>query len=247
LNEKLGNSTKLMEAFREELIRWNRQINLVSRKDTDDRLAGLLDQSSGGFGVLADMMEEFGWGPMEDRGHYYFDLGSGGGLPGFVWHVLFSHKMDTVQSWLVEPREKRAWFLNRLTKIPGVPAFGVLKGRWGDVRADDPPISRDNGHLPVFIVSLKALHLDDYEVLSGLRAAFSALPEGFNAIIARFYPPGQEFGADLAKRLKIPAAGDCLEIGDYIYSGQGGRSVSFGSSPGGQASLVLSPYVARHP
>ncbi len=71
-----------------DLFRWNRQINLVSRQETEDKLEGLFNQCVGGAGSISDVIAPLGNESASNL--FYFDLGSGGGLPGIIWHILFS-------------------------------------------------------------------------------------------------------------------------------------------------------------
>ena len=247
-------SVKLVDALKADIFRWNRQINLVSRQETKDRLQGLFNQCVGGVGPVCDVLEvlndldEANIGL--DPSLLYFDLGSGGGLPGVIWHILFSEKSQangplaggSVRTWLVEPREKRAWFLSRLNRIPQMPTLGVLHGRWGEVSSSDVDLKISPDHYPVVVISLKALHLDDEEVLSGFFALAETISGSFCVVIARYYPPSQSYDADLVGLLKITEKGQSLQLGGWSCLGLGG-SVSFLAGPGhGLASLVISPY-----
>lgn len=235
----------LIEAFRDELLRWNKQINLVSRQDTGDRLDSLFHQCQGGLdtllGVLRDISKE------KDGGLrlFYFDLGSGGGLPGIVWHACLSDAFPSegaVQSWLVEPREKRAWFLNRLNRIKNMPSFGVLRGRWGDVGVSSDVTFQEEEGFSVFVLSLKALYLEDSDVLGGLRSAFTSFPEKFGVVIARYYPPDQLFDSDLIQQLQIPEPGKVKNHGSHTYTARGGGVHPLQGQGLGLASLVISSY-----
>jgi len=161
-------SDQLIQGFKEELLRWNKQINLVSRQETDDRLDSLLRQCIGGHEAVATWLASTGLEELTQNQACYFDLGSGAGLPGIVWHILLSENFPSLQSYMVEPREKRAWFLQRQNRIPTMPGFEALRGRWGDVFVGEKGASFTQPQGGLIIVSLKALHLDDPAVLSGL-------------------------------------------------------------------------------
>ncbi|PID79043.1 hypothetical protein CSA17_03885 [bacterium DOLJORAL78_65_58] len=233
----------VLESFRAHVLRWNRQINLVSRQATRDRLDSLLGQCAGGHQVLVSWLRDVGLGDggLGDgkRSLWYFDLGSGGGLPGVVWHRLWVAQGGDPCTHLVEPREKRAWFLERAQGPEDGNGFGVLMGRWGEVpvvAADWPPGS------PLVVISLKALHLDDDEVLHGWEQTHEGRVGEADLVIARYYPPEQVLDAPLVEKLGLEPAGGVRQRGDYIYRGLGvavrpvfwqGQSV---------ASLVLSAY-----
>lgn len=226
--------------YREQVLRWNRQINLVSRQDTEETLEDLILQCRDAWDGLFGAYNLAEAGPL-----WYFDLGSGGGLPGFVWHAQAEAANLAIRTWLVEPREKRAWFLNRLNGLLEKNPTTVLAGRWGEFE-DFEPI---NGDLTpsVALVSLKALHLTDAEVLKGLAPVLTNTPEGhvapdpISVLIARFYPPEQAWTAVLAADLEIPASGADRSFGGCAFEGRGG-SILPPESPGG-ASLVLSEYL----
>lgn len=241
-------SLRLFEAFKEELFRWNQQINLVSRQETKDRLDGLFSQCIGGVGAVGEILEN-SQGPSPSC-LYYFDLGSGGGLPGVIWHILFSDRTNKasflkacpVKTWLVEPREKRAWFLNRLNRIPEVPSFDVLHGRWGDVSLEVEDFQEPEGGCPLFVISLKALHLDDHEVIGGLFAAVPALLRPVRLVVVRYYPPLQLFDRNLKNSLKLSSKETNIVLEGWRCQGLGAGVVDLKSPGVGLASLVFSSY-----
>ncbi len=227
----------VLESFRSHLLRWNRQINLVSRQETGDRLAGLLGQCVGGHEVLVDWLQGKGLGS-SGRALWYFDLGSGGGLPGVVWHRLWVAAGEDVRTWLVEPREKRAWFLERAQAKEDGPGFSVLAGRWGElpVSVEALPVH------PLVVISLKALHLTDDEVLSGWDEAMSGQPFEGDLVVARYYPPDQVLDGALIQKLGLDLSGGVRSIRDYIYKGIGVEVVPVRDRGTVVATLVLSAY-----
>lgn len=177
--------------YRDEVLRWNASINLVSRRDTVARLDALLAQCDDAGRRLLSAH------PLAAP-VLYLDLGAGGGLPGVPWHGLLHAAGLGPASWLVEPREKRAWFLERVARaLP--PGCGVLQGAWGDV-APPAPVRAAS-----ILLSLKALRLDDGQVLAGL-APFAEGPA--RVTIARFHPHDQRWSQALAAGLAIPAPGE---------------------------------------
>ena len=236
---------KVLDAYREQVLRWNRQINLVSRQATADRLERLILQSRNSWKRLAEDQED-GFSP--NNRLWYFDLGSGAGLPGFIWHLQATVEGIPIRTRLVEPREKRAWFLDRLNSLAGVAPLEVLAERWENAAGggEEPNGPADPTHV---LISLKALHLTDTEVLDGLIPFLTppqraqGAPFDLKVLIARFYPPGQAWSEDLAQDLKIPPAGKFQTFPDWEFAGAGG-DVLLSNSPRG-ASLVLSRYVAN--
>lgn len=215
----------LLRSYRAEVLRWNRQISLVSRQDSEDVLDRLLGQCREGLALL--MREE---PPV--AGTAYFDLGSGGGLPGVVWHLLLAERGLAPRTCLVEPREKRAWFLDRLRGLPSMPDFRVSAHRWGE----EDPRNEQNERAPGVLVSLKALKLTDPVILEGLPLGAAA----GRLTIARYYPPGEPWTDELARDLQIFEPGTEVAGGGVPW-----RSTSAGVLAGGDFSLVVSTYEAH--
>lgn len=195
MTESSPQAEALLRDFRGEVLRWNKQVSLVSRKEPAKIFDRLMAQCRMGLDVLLAANPE---GLVEAPRREYYDLGSGGGLPGIVWHVLLSERSLVTDTVLVEPREKRAWFLERLRSLADMPEFEVSASRWGDesLIADPEPGT-------VTLISLKALKLTDPEILAGLPD-----PEKrAGLVIARYYPPGEPFTPALASELEIPEPG----------------------------------------
>lgn len=211
----------VLREYRAQVLRWNRQISLISRKDPEGTLDRLLLQSREGLTLLVRE-------GLVPPGIAFFDLGSGGGLPGVVWHLLMNERGLAPRTCLVEPREKRAWFLDRLRGLAGMPDFKVAPVRWGEADLE--------GFAPAdVIISLKALNLSDPEILGGLTGS----RVWGRIVIARYYPPAEPWTSDLAARLGIPAAGSEVASRGRPWLAEGARVLS-----GGDFSLVVSTYEA---
>jgi len=220
----------LLETFCQEILRWNRQINLVTRQETADHLESLLSQCRAGVPVVEKWLAE----QKDPAKIWYFDLGSGGGLPGVVWHLFLSEKYAP-HTVLVEPREKRAWFLERLARLPEMPSFKVINDRWGE-----GPVEIPDKAPGAVVVSLKALRLSDDEILAGLARFFGSLTSPPRVLIARYYPPGQAWSQQLADNLSIPEPGRRVAWGEGSLISQDSGAISL--SPQAGASLVVSSY-----
>ncbi len=239
---------RVLDAYREQVLRWNRQINLVSRQAPADRLERLILQSRNTWKLLTEA-EAIDFSPRTRL--WYFDLGSGAGLPGFIWHLEAVSAGIAVRTRLVEPREKRAWFLNRLNSLDGVEPLEVLEDRWENAAGDHPSVDDPSGVQDLTdptqaLISLKALHLTDTTVLGGLVPFLSRGPgasRDLRILITRFYPPGQVWNEDLALDLEIPPSGEARAFPGWEFQGTGG-GVLLAKSPRG-ASLVFSRYIAR--
>ncbi len=227
-----------LSRFRDEVLRWNESFSLVSRVDTEARVDALLAEGLASFGVLAgEIMAEVCRSLGEaDTSFEYIDLGSGAGFPGVVWHLLMQDRPISDcrhgGSLLVEPREKRAWFLDRMIRILGLEGCDVGVDRWdqrSSLRVEDKPSSM------LGLITLKALLLTDQEVVEGWKRYRG---EDLGPIaICRFLSSAQDLDEGIRSKLGLPGDGverdDCSMpwCGLYPYS-----------APGGSGSLLVSVY-----
>lgn len=158
----IGEIERDLSTLETELLRWNEQINLVSRRDTARTIAGLMRQCCETAASIVQMLEESQWWP---AGLAYLDIGSGNGFPGLVWKLYLDRGGTPVPSALIEPRVKRAWFLERMARMLGMKELHVACRRWEDtVRAgEEERTISDNTRL--VLISMKALKKSDAEVL----------------------------------------------------------------------------------
>lgn len=232
-----------MAGFRAEVLRWNRRINLVSRQGAEDQIRRLESQCRE---TLDPVLTAMGPTPAQtDPELLYFDLGSGNGFPGFVWHILMCAKGLLPATHLVEPRSKRAWFLRRLGALEGAPPFTVVESRWGNVPAlSNRPLSVPPAPLRA-LVSLKALRLPDPEVLGGFQAALLDPPNppaGQTAVsVARFCPSGLVLSAAVCADLGIPRTGGRIQIGQAAWLLDEARILP-AASPQGETAVIFSRY-----
>lgn len=262
--------SEVLEDFRAEILRWNRRINLVSRRDAESQVRRLESQCVAALEpVLAALAASPGGA---GRPLHYFDLGSGNGFPGFVWHILLSAKGLAPRTWMIEPRRKRAWFLRRLGGLSGVPPFAVVESRWNDVpvlaaasgrardygrarddltsddlASDDPVLEPGPGVLvaPQVLVSLKALRLSDPEILAGASRVLPSSPNPpagrATVAIARFCSPNEILTQDLCRDLGIPAKADPGAPGFAGWHFDGARILP-SSGPQNEAAVIFSQY-----
>jgi hypothetical protein len=210
-----------LEVLAGEILRWNRSINLVTRVDTGRQLDRLIRHCLAGWELAAAHLAA-NWAGF--GGHAYVDLGSGGGLPGLVWAAARRRdaRADLGPTHLVEPRAKRAWFLQRTIRAMALEGVAVAPIRWGEGTVPAPGLlGRPT------LVSLKALRLDDSEVATGLIAADPASPPPPEVAILRFLPLA---GSSRSK------SGDGPESGSGIGPGTGS---SRDRRPGGDADTVV--------
>jgi len=244
MNRNHINIDRVLDEYRKQVLRWNDQINLVSRKDTAGRLDGLIQQCRSGWNRLATT----GISDLEEASRiWYFDLGSGAGLPGIVWHVQMAAADLPVRTLLVEPREKRAWFLERMAHQVGAERLHVEANRWGDTGKSEFPGETHEPGPSHILISLKALHLSDSAVLEGLTPFLetaanseSATADKISLLIVRFYPPDQTWTEDLAGELDILPEGRERGTASQQFKSAGGSVLQPSTLPG--ATLVLSRY-----
>jgi hypothetical protein len=201
-------------AIRGEILRWNRVMNLVSRQDTPRQLDRLLEQCTTGFDLITTALAELDIS-LETTG--YADVGSGNGLPGLLWAAGIAKRGGRGPIWLVEPRQRRAWFLSRVARQDAFPDLSVVAGRWGAPL----PGSSTPGDM---LVSLKALRLTEPDVLGGLERSFARTDDAAHGpqrvVIARFLGPEQSQDEGTACELQISRA-----VGEPVWRQTGHRTL----------------------
>ncbi|MFO7653211.1 MAG: RsmG family class I SAM-dependent methyltransferase [Candidatus Krumholzibacteriia bacterium] len=201
-----------LAVYRSELLRWQKSFSLVSRVDPEARIDALIAESRSALYALTAGGD---LGPT-DRGEAApgefrcVDIGSGAGFPGLVWAVELESVAPRASVLLVEPREHRAWFLERAIRKLQLGGTGVVQARWGDdevagalafrmsgggaspaagERGPDG-VSRKGPASPFtsvpLVVTLKALRLGDVEILLGIDPAVA--PAGTRVHVVRFLP-----------------------------------------------------------
>ncbi len=203
--------------FGEEVLRWNRSINLVSRRDAESRVGDLMAESRQAWAVLTasgDAIRER-WPALASLEHWhYLDLGSGAGFPGLVWSILFERASGDFPSpgslRLVEPRGKRGDFLERQIRLARLSRTTVLRDAWGS-KLTPPPLSR----VPrAGLITMKALALDDERIVRGWQRYLSGAVAGVletHLLIVRFIRPGADQDED-ALQLPLPGREAVLSL-----------------------------------
>ena len=196
-----------LDRFRAAVLRWNRSINLISRVDPDHQVTALIAECQAALSLL-----EGPGGPAAlagsglGRGLAYADIGAGAGFPGIVWCLTLAAAGRLSRGWLVEPRERRAWFLARSVRDLGLHLVEVVPARWGDWAARNAithglgEIAADHPHL---LLSLKALRLDDAGIVGGLPPPGPRGPA--SVVVVRFLP--RDRGESDVVAPQTPAAG----------------------------------------
>ncbi|MEZ4388982.1 MAG: RsmG family class I SAM-dependent methyltransferase [Candidatus Krumholzibacteriia bacterium] len=174
------------ERLQSEILRWNSQISLVTRVDPERTVVDLIGQCRRAWTLLVERLDSMGW----PHDTCWVDIGSGSGLPGLVWAAEARAAGWPGSVVLVEPRDKRAWFLNRATRAMGLDGVVVHAARWGD-QAATPGVAGSRAA----VLSFKALRMGDREALAGL-AADDGLGTLERVAVVRFLGMGdQDTGA----------------------------------------------------
>ena len=106
----------LLAAYLGLLVKWNSRMNLVGPSAWPEILETLVQDSW----HLADLLETLDPQPAET-----LDLGAGAGLPGIPLRVFWT----SGDYWLVEPRQKRALFMEQAAAHMRLPRTRVLCAR----------------------------------------------------------------------------------------------------------------------
>lgn len=185
-----GEQCGRLARFHRDLLRFNRSLNLVSRRASSEEVAGLVLESA-----LA------GWVLPATDGEELLDLGSGAGLPGLAVAVVRPGLLVT----LLERRSSRCVFLRRERAALGLGEVGLLEG-------DAVELGRDPAHRGRFHhVLLKAVAAPP----QALELARPFLRPGGRAWIFRDAgfglgpdcPPGFEEEDSLPLPMESPVAG----------------------------------------
>ncbi len=203
--------TSTLQSYRDEVLRWNASFGLVSRVDTANRVTDLIEESVSSYKTLTESVLPAVASSSLDlvAALHYLDLGSGAGIPGLIWHLLAGELgfggSKHMGSTLVEPRHKRAWFLERAAEIMGLRELRVGEDQWGQRTA----LSGDS--LPerlTGMISLKALHLTDDDIIAGWRRyRRSAEAADDSLIICRLHGQPDSLDEELRDKLHLPDAG----------------------------------------
>ena len=114
---------ELLAAYLDQLIKWNKKMNLVGKSDWRTVFDTLVVDSL----FLADFLKGLN---LAER-PLCLDFGAGAGLPGIPLRTLWSDG----EYWLVEVREKRALFMKSALGRLKLPATNVFHGKAEDALA----------------------------------------------------------------------------------------------------------------
>ena len=167
--------------LRDLVLRWNQSFSLVSRQDPRAQTESLIHECCVSGAVLVEELAS----SLGDSKLHYLDLGTGGGFPGLLWHQAIESNEALAANYhgstLVEPRSKRAWFLDQAVRAMGLDGVLVLEDSWSPSMVPSVNLF-DAGCV---VISMKALHLTDAQVLEGWDA-FHGGGDHQRIVIVRF-------------------------------------------------------------
>ena len=108
-----GEEARLLAVYLGLLVKWNSRMNLVGPSAWPEMLETLIRDSW----HLADLLRTIEPQPAET-----LDLGAGAGLPGIPLRVFWT----SGDYWLVEPRQKRAMFMEQAAAHMRLPRTRVI-------------------------------------------------------------------------------------------------------------------------
>lgn len=135
-------SKKLLETYLDELLKWNKKVNLTSiTKEPEVRLKHFEDSKT-----LSKAYDFSKGNPC------VIDVGTGAGFPGIPLKILFPN----IKLTLVDSVKKKTDFLEHIVKVLGLDNVRIIWGRAEDLakkkafrESFDVAVSRALGHLSV--------------------------------------------------------------------------------------------------
>ena len=183
-------------AYRDELARWGRVHNLSSVLDPDRM-------------VPVHLLDSLALAPLV-RGRTLADVGSGGGLPGVPLAIADPGLAVT----LIEPRAKRALFLQHVTRTLGLANVIVERSRVEDVAAGaafDTVATRAFGSLARFVAAAGPILRPGGRLLAAKgrdpAAEIGELPEGWRAEVLPLVVPGIGAARHAVQLERVPVPG----------------------------------------
>jgi len=109
----------LLGRYLGDIVEWNDRIGLVSKRSVLPSLERLVRQSAW---FLLFLRDQRVIAPSGDQS--VADVGSGAGFPGLVWKLM----QPSLQVTLLERRQKKVTFLQRMTVILGLAGVEIAEG-----------------------------------------------------------------------------------------------------------------------
>jgi 16S rRNA (guanine527-N7)-methyltransferase len=185
--------TDKLSLYITDLLSWNPRIGLISKRDTADVLVRLIAKSIQLWDLLAERVPEI----VLREGVSVIDIGSGGGFPGIIWHLL----NPEINVLLVERKGKKAFFLEKSALQLGGTALSVLQ-------KDARDLVRDPRHAEAY----------DAAVIMAV-----APPEQMGETVEGLLKPGGVFLAPRGEGVRTFSStiGTCMGIHSAVESPEG--------------------------
>lgn len=186
--------TKRLTAYLDQLVKWNRKMNLVGKADWQSVLKTLVVDSL----FLADFLAELAL----PKKPLTLDLGAGAGLPGIPLRMFW----QPGEYRLVELREKRVLFMRSVLGKLQLPGTEVFHGRAEDILDAKSDIGGTEGQQADVILSRAFMPWK--KMLTLVRPMLAA--DGVLIILSNDPPPGPDdlpTGWQSGKSTDYPVAG----------------------------------------
>jgi 16S rRNA (guanine527-N7)-methyltransferase len=188
-----GLNSRQLRLYLEELFRWNPQVGLVSKQNSEATVLRLIRLSFHLWEYTAQFLD---WGGRQDIIRF-MDIGSGGGFPGLIWKMV----NPALEGCLVDRKDKKIQFLERVirkTEFSGLEA----------IAADIQDLSQE----PV--------HRNVYDVVTMLAVK---PPPVLASVIEAFLRPGGYFSTVRSSNQKIieDHLGEGLILQDALVTDEG--------------------------
>jgi len=112
------------ETFIQKLLEKNKEINLISRKNPEDQVKKLLEESKSSINILKDFFKK--------KNQKILDIGSGNGFPGLFFAIQFPHN----SFYLCERRRNKAEALKWIGSQCGLSNLKILCQPAESLKAD---------------------------------------------------------------------------------------------------------------
>lgn len=170
---------RLLSVYLGLLVKWNARMNLVGPSTWTEILDTLIQDSW----HLADLLHTLGTQPIQT-----LDLGAGAGLPGIPLRVFW----QSGEYYLVEPRQKRAIFMEQAVAHMKLPLTKVICARMEALpparRAADLIVSRAFMPWRKLLAEVKSCLAPQGRVLVMSNESSTDTVEGYSLELVREYP-----------------------------------------------------------
>ncbi|SFJ54932.1 16S rRNA m(7)G-527 methyltransferase [Desulfomicrobium apsheronum] len=170
---------RLLSVYLGLLVKWNARMNLVGPSTWTEILDTLIQDSW----HLADLLYTLGTQPTQT-----LDLGAGAGLPGIPLRVFW----QSGEYYLVEPRQKRAIFMEQAVAHMKLPLTKVICARMEALpparRAADLIVSRAFMPWRKLLAEVKSCLAPQGRVLVMSNESSTDTVEGYSLELVREYP-----------------------------------------------------------